>query len=271
MRKNIIILFAIALILFLVRENIFIQQPSQIFKIEKELEKPICCEKINPTIKIINEKNSKIRSFFCENVSVKIKQNSITSKVHGFIAYEKDLNFKLELSSLFGLELDMGSNSNLFWVWSKRMKPRSTMFFANHKDLYKTRLKDPFVPMWIMGALGFQEISCNNIEIFETKKHLIVSRKVVSPNGKKLIKKTFIDKKSFLIIGHYLYDYDGNEVIVMQISHLYDETLDKIYIRWNKENVIMSLNFKDPKINLKINSRVFGLPNYKNKINMGTD
>lgn len=244
--------------------------PRPVFELEQRTEMKILPPEIHPVLKIVNERNEKIKSFVCEDIDVRIQRDGSFYKLDGVMMYEKDRNFKLKVSSFFGTELDMGSNDKQFWVWSKRMKPKSTMFFADHDDLYKTRLRTPFVPLWIMSALGYRVIDPDEVTYTETDKYLILSRNVVSPTGQPLIKKAYIDKKTNLIVAYYLYDMSGTEITVTQIA--YSGNLPKrIYMRWNEENVIMDFTFNNPRTNISINPKNFKLPNYKNKIDMARD
>jgi len=208
--------------------------PCPVFQLEQKTEIEILPEEIHPILKIANERNKNIKSFVCDDIDVRIKKNGIRYKLNGVMKYEKDRNFKLKISSFFGTELDMGSNSKQFWVWSKRMKPRKTMYFANHDDLYKTRLRTPFVPLWIMSALGYRVIDPDEAYYMETDDHLILSRHVISPTGQPLIKRAYIDKKTSLIVAYYLYDMNGTEITVTQIGYSSNGMPRKIYIRWNE-------------------------------------
>lgn len=244
--------------------------PRPVFELVQRTEMEILPKEVHPLLIKINEKNSKIRNFVCNNIDVKIKKNGSNYNLDGKMTYEKDKNFRLKVSSFFGTELDMGSNIDQFWVWSRRMEPRATMFYADHDDLYKTRLRTPFVPLWIMSALGFREINPDEATFTETDEHLIASRNVVSPTGQPLIKRAYIDKKTCLIVAYYLYDMEGTEITVTQIGYSNNLPI-KIYMRWNEEDVIMDFKFNNPKINVSVDDSKFILPDYKNKINMGEE
>jgi hypothetical protein len=55
---------------------------------------------------------------------------------------------------LFGPELDLGSNDEVFWFWVKRMQP--AVLFARHDQLAQSRARQmlPIEPAWIVDALG---------------------------------------------------------------------------------------------------------------------
>jgi outer membrane lipoprotein-sorting protein len=245
--------------------------PCPVFDLVQRTEIEILPAEVHPILKAVNKKNEKITSFICTDIDVRIKRNGSNHKLDGLMLHEKDRNFRLKVSSFFGTELDMGSNNKQFWVWSRRVDPKATMFFADHDNLYKTRLRTPFVPLWIMSALGYRVIDPDEVSYKETEDHLILSRIVISPTGQPLIKRAYIDKKTCQIVAYYLYDSDGVEVTVTQIGYSEDGMPRKIYMRWNEEDVIMDFIFHNPKVNEDINSSNFELPDYKNKIEMGKD
>src|ERR1017187_4932054 len=61
-------------------------------------------------------------------------------RLSGMIYYENSKLFHLELSSFFGPELDIGSNNEYFWYWSRR-DSEPGLHFAKHEDFYKSRMK----------------------------------------------------------------------------------------------------------------------------------
>jgi len=245
--------------------------PCPVFQLKQRTEIEILPVEVHPILKIVNEKNEKITSFICTDIDVRIERDGSRHKLDGSMLYEKDRNFRLKVSSFFGTELDMGSNDEQFWVWSRRVDPKATMFFADHDNLYKTRLRTPFVPLWIMSALGYRVMDPNEVSYRETEEHLIISRSVVSPTGQPLIKRAYIDKETYRIVAYYLYDSDGTEITVTQIGYSADGMPRKIYMRWNEENVVMDFVFNNPRVNEGVDSKNFKLPDYENRVEMGKD
>ena len=275
MKKKTLILLLLILSFGLLTWRSYVHNatPCPVFKLVERTEIEILPVEIHPILKIANERNVKIKSFICTDIDVRIERNGSKHKLSGSMMYEKDRNFRLNVSSFFGKELDMGSNNEQFWVWSRRVDPKATMFFADHDNLYKTRLRTPFVPLWIMNALGYRVIDPNEDQAYfkETEEHLIVSRNVISPTGEPLVKRAYIDKKTHRVVAYYLYGTDGIEITMTQIGYYDDGLPRKIYMRWNEENVVMDFIFNNPKVNESMDSNNFELPNYKNRIEMGKD
>jgi hypothetical protein len=76
------------------------------------------------------------------------------------IALARPANLRFRAgTSLLGPELDMGSNSLLFWFWAARA-PEPDVYFARH-DLFadsRARQMLPIEPTWLIQALGVVEI-----------------------------------------------------------------------------------------------------------------
>lgn len=268
-----LMLTILSLVLLAWRSYVHNVAPCPVFQLTQRTEIEILPVEVHPILKIVNEKNEKIRTFSCRDIDVRIERNGSRYKLDGSMLYEKDRNFRLKVSFFFGTELDMGSNDTQFWIWSKRVEPASTMFYADHDNLYKTRLRTPFVPLWIMSAIGYRTIDPDKDQVSyrETEEHLIVSRHVISPTGQPLIKRAYIDKDTCRIVAYYLYDSDGTEITVTQIGYSENGMPRKIYMRWNEENVVMDFVFNNPRVNEDIGSENFILPDYKNKVEMGKD
>jgi hypothetical protein len=227
---------------------------------------PIAENEATQIIKEINIKNSKIKNFFCSNVEISI--DNIPFKLQALLIYEKKLNFRMLVRSFVGKELDIGSNKNYFWFWSKRMVP-SGLYYAKHKDLYKTKLRTPFSPKWIMESLGFEEIN-NKVRVSKSGLYLIIEEDRISSMNTRVTKKTLVNIESRMIVGHYL--YENNRLISSaEVKESRNNMPYSIRVIWHEENIGISLKLNDPGINNKINSSHWIMPDYRNKINMIID
>ena len=118
-------------------------------------------QKANPIIEAINLKNSKIKTFYCDDIKIKAIKK-LTVNLKGKIYFEKDKNFRMFTSSILGKESDIGSNDNQFWFWSRKMNPPA-LHYAKYEDIYKTRLKTPFHPIWTIECLGILPFAISSI------------------------------------------------------------------------------------------------------------
>ena len=264
LRTLIIVLF------FIVALSVFSEKPAQskkLFLSEVHQTTEVCGK--NQLIDEININNSKIKNIISNNVEVKI--SGIPFKLKARIAYEKTINFRMVIQSFVGKEVDVGSNSNEFWFWSRRMNP-PYLHYASYPNLYKCGLKEAFHPLWMVESLSIGTITGAHIR--ETPKYLLITEKRISTENTEVTKLTLVNKELKAIVGHYLLD-NGRFVIsaeVKSFSHTEGYYIPKrIVTIWYDENVILTWNLNEIRVNEKIDPSNWQMPYYKNKIDMATD
>lgn len=212
-----------------------------------------------------NSKNAKINSIYS---NVAISSQGIT--LNSTIFYEKKIKFRMIGKSVFGTELDIGSNDQYFWFWSRRMKP-SALFYAKHEDLKNTRLRTPFNPNWMMEILGISDIG-QNCSCFNYKENLVFSEVATDNFGNIINKLKLVDKNKKTCLAHFLYDKNMNPIISAEIKEFYvveDCFLPKkIEIFWYEENIKSIWYLSEPKINSRISSDNWIVPNLSPKIDL---
>ena len=95
------------------------------------------------TIEEVNLINKNINNIFSKDVIVVAKKGKISIRLKGEIYFEKPKNFRFVLNSILGKELDIGSNKNVFWYWSKRDKEKG-LHYTTHDKMKDSRLKSIF-------------------------------------------------------------------------------------------------------------------------------
>ena len=192
----------------------------------------------------------------------------ITANLWGKIDFEKEKNFRMQLSSRLGAETDVGSNQQYFWFWSKRMKP-SYLYYAAHQDLQRTPLKTLFHPLWMMECLGIGEIDLKGAVIYKQGSYLTVRQTRIGTMGQLAVKVTLVDIGKKVVIGHYLYDDDlkliaSSETIEFQNCGEF-RIPKKIRMVWHEEGAGMELELNHVQINKIINKNTWEIPNIKKK------
>jgi hypothetical protein len=224
-------------------------------------------EEIIKLIDGINYHNSKI-SNIQTYVSINIVDNPFI--LRGYLCHQKELYFRMEVNSTIGKELDIGSNLNVFWFWSRRMRP-PTLYYAHHQNLYNTRLKTPFHPLWMMECLNIGKINSYDY-VFKNDEYLLIVEIRKSTLNRLVKKKTLIDTKKKIVVGHYLSDLEDRNIASAEIIEfqVINELLipKKIKFCWYEENKILYWNLYQTRINININSSNWLMPNYRNSINI---
>jgi hypothetical protein len=217
----------------------------------------------------INAPNKNINSFTCDNLILRIWQNNLRFKLNGMLYYEKPRNFRMVVKSIAGTESDVGSNNQLFWFWSKRMKPKA-LYYANHEDLSRTRLKSPFTPLWLMESLCINEIK-QSATMTETTKYFVFIEVVNNPSNKKVQKFTYVNKSTKHIDGFIVKDMNGNTQCSSEVVEWYGNLPQQILYNWHEENITMIMEFNNPSSNQKVEQTIFRMPPIQPQINMSKD
>lgn len=228
-------------------------------------------EHIIDIIHEINNANAKIKSLYYDDLTFRIEQQNTKAKLKGFLAYEKPKNFRIIVNSFWGTESDIGSNEEIFWFWSKRMRP-AALYYSSHEN-YRSRLKTPFHPIWLMNSLGINQIDTSDIQAYTYGSHWAVSQKCISTQGELVKKVILIDEKNKRILAHYLYDKNEKLIMATEITEFYrinDTIIPKtINTIWYEENVKIQWVLNSPRINLKIASNYWKEPSRYHRINIG--
>lgn len=236
------------------------ESPIQEIEIKKTFPKNI------PLIQKINKSNSLINSVLIKSMPIKLKNGSMTFNLVGDLAHEKEKKFRFIVTSkITGREMDLGSNNDVFWFWSKRISPPA-LYFAKHEDLYKTNLKTPLNPSWMIESLNVEVIDQSKIKGFsENDEYISIFEKRISATGEECTLVTTIDKKTEEFLSRKLID-NNNKII---INTTYKENIIKI--EWKDENVMMEWNVKGRQLNVSLPESMWIIPDYKKKINMAIE
>lgn len=228
MKYLILIILAVVYVYFLIPNKPVQPKLEPIIFNEPIVESPKDTH-IEDIINKVNEKNSVINGFSSKAI---IQTNGM--ELNAEIYYRKDKMFRMFIyGPLGGLNLDIGSNSDIFWFWSKGFD-RNTLYWASYEEGYsKTRLKTPFNPTWIMESLGYEKVVGDKYK--EDEKYLKVFREDIISRGRKVVKAVMIDKKNLTIVGHYVYDLSGKLLVSSERNE------NSIDINWLEENQKMSI------------------------------
>lgn len=235
-------------------------------------------EKVKPQhpvygiVKEINARNDKIRSVYVADVDIRL-QRRMTVKATGEMAFEKPKRFRLKVwHRLTGKEVDVGSNDQYFWFWSKRMDPPA-LHYARHEDLSKTMLKMPLNPTWMVESLNVGHIEMSNVEVGQFKGYWAVFQARKSAIGEPVTLMTLVDPQRKIIVGRYLYNQQGKMVVSTETQGFYTDRSgavipQHILIIWYEEGVVMEWNLNNPQINTDISPSYWVMPVMRKSIDM---
>jgi hypothetical protein len=217
----------------------------------------------------INQRHAQLRSLIA-TVHIQATKE-LTIRLAGQLAYQESKHLRLRTESRFGLELDLGSNEDVFWFWSKRMRP-SALYYATHENYLKTPLKAPFDPLWMMRCLNFAPIDIKNVKVREFKGQAVVQSMRVNNLGQLIRELTVIDLLRKLVVGHYLCDENNQMIASAEINNF--QMVDGLSVpsvvqfNWYEERTSMIWSIVDVQVNRQIGVDRFGLPNMEHVIDM---
>lgn len=226
---------------------------------------------IPPIVEKININNNQIQSLQAENVLIKACKDNFCIKLKGDVAFEKPKNFRLRLYSIFGIELDVGSNNEEFWYWSKRDKEKG-LHYSNYENIGNTRLKISFNPLSIMKSLGLNEVKISSLMDFKENDNYYIINEIKRDESslQKVINTTVLDKNIDRIVGYYVKDLIGNLIASSEIE--YKNNMPNIVkLTSNQENSSLIIYLTNCKINNSIEKSFWEMPNFNPKINIGTN
>jgi outer membrane lipoprotein-sorting protein len=221
-----------------------------------------------PLIKEINQRTAKIKSFSCEDVEIKVWQNGHRFKLSGRMYYEKPKNFRFEINSILGKELDLGSNEEAFWYWSRR-DPNPGLHWAKHNDYAKTRLKTPFNPFFMRASLGLETLDVSDAKLVENESAMMLVYQRTNGTGQTVLYSVFINKVKKQIDGFVITDLNGKTLAACEIQEWSGDLPTKVLYTWQEEERVMLIRFNRHQLNPVISPTIWQMPNYTPKINMG--
>lgn len=227
--------------------------------------------KVNiPIIDSINVVNTGVTNISSNLKVITQIADKLPMRLFGSLKYEKERNFKLELSSFLASELKIGSNKDNFWFWVGRMD-KPGLYWSSYDNFTKTRLKNPFNPIWLSRCLGLNKIDYHNAVVDQSGERWRVVEKAVNAHGQSITIVTYIDPKRSLITGHGIYDINNVLEASSEIKEFDNNLPSMITFIWHKENASMVWRFNHTLINTNMSSESWSMPSLKPKIDMSRE
>ena len=227
-------------------------------------------EVASKAIERMNSRNDQVKTLSFSDIDIRLIQGGKSVKLSGFMVFERNRKFRMVQNSILGKEVDIGSDEDRFWFWSKRMKPPS-LYYAPHEKAHTTGLRAPFDPSWITEILGMKDID-PNAEIIEHQDKWFVIEDRVGTNGKPISKVTLINKSKEYAIGHYMFDQTGKILISAEIKsfHTMGQSVvpREMDIIWFSEGVQVNWKMHNMKHNVPIDASNWRMPSIRDRINL---
>jgi hypothetical protein len=106
----------------------------------------------------INANTARVRSLQAQGATLRAPGAPV---IQGDLALERPQRLRFRAGTTFtGPEVDIGSNDELFWFWTRRA-PQPALFFARHAQYAASPIRQqiPVEPSWLIEGLGLTELN----------------------------------------------------------------------------------------------------------------
>lgn len=156
----------------------------------------------------VNSNSSQIYNFQTDHAVI---SSPDFPSLRATVVFERPLRLRIRGGTgVTGLELDLGSNDELFWVWIRR-DPQ--MYFCRHSDFAGSPIarEFPLEPRWLIEALGIVELDPQGAhqgpELIAPNRLRVVSWRE-SPHGRTTRLLT-MDARTAVVLEQEVYDATG--------------------------------------------------------------
>ena len=176
---------------------------------------------LQQVVAVVNGNSSRIRSFSTSQASVSM-QGFPTLRAN--IAFERPMRFRLRADlPLAGQEVDVGSNDELFWFWSRHNEP-AALYYCRHDRFASSPARGNLIidPYWLVEAMGLVHLDPalpHQGPIVRQDGTLEIHTTLNTAQGpnKKI---TILEPRQGLVLAQYLYD-SRDQVLASAIAGRY--------------------------------------------------
>ena len=222
---------------------------------------------------VINDNSARIHSYNASSASISITSVPLMPSLQSTIALERPRRFRLrsQLSGFTGPELDVGSNDELFWFWTRR-NPSRELYFCRHEE-YATSLAPqvmPVEPEWLFEALGLTALVSEEIVRGPTPvgDNRLELRSLRQTGFGPLHRITVVDASTGWVVGEQLFDESSRLLASATMSeHQRDAAQNvtlprRIEIQWPPTQMSLAIDIHELEINAPGNDRQWEQPQY---------
>ena len=219
----------------------------------------------NPTVaQVVDHVNANVDKVHgWRSNSVKIRASDVPVTLGGNLVVERDHRLRLEVKSALGKEVDLGSNDEVFWIWTKRAptsgdEPPPLIFAAHSEmDIARQKLPMPFDPEWLMEALGVAPLSAEGVQMEGTPGVAMI--KLVSqhqlPDGSAVRKEVTVDGCHGRVLQQSVSDMNGRPLVrAVMGDHRLDPRTGAVlprYVKldWPQQQMSLAMEFHAVEVN----------------------
>jgi hypothetical protein len=173
---------------------------------------------IDQIVQVVNANTAKVRQL--QTTAARLTVAGAPS-LRASLALERPLRFRLRGDTgLTGNELDLGSNDELFWMWTKRNDPPA-VFFARHAEFQAGAHSGmlPLPPTWLVEELGLIQLDTGTAY---DGPHAVapgqVQLRYLTGGTQPLMKTIVVDDQRGHVLSQQVYDSTGTLLATARMS-----------------------------------------------------
>jgi hypothetical protein len=162
---------------------------------------------------VVNANSAQIQSLYTTDAEIYVPG---LPKARANIALDRPHRFRLRADTMLtGAEVDLGSNDELFWFWTRR-SPEPAIYFCRHDQFTTSQAQRvlPVEPEWLIEALGVATIDPageNSEPLPVGQGRLRIETRLRRPAGD-LRRIMIIDDARGWVLEQHLYDSAGQHL-----------------------------------------------------------
>ena len=235
---------------------------------------------LDEVVQAVNANSSAVRQLQSESATVSVPG---LPSLRANLLLERPRNFRLR-AQIYGPELDVGSNEELFWFWAKH-DPQPGVYFARHDQFSQSRIRQqlPIDPAWVIESLGI--VTLDPASHLEGPRPLNLDRieirnRLPTPDGE-VLKVYVINARYGWVLEQHYYASDGRLIASAKGSNFKYYPADRVSLPQQVQLVVpqAQLNLTIQVSGYRLNSingdpqQLWSLPQYAGyqTVDLGAD
>jgi hypothetical protein len=205
-------------------------------------------------IDVVNDNSARVQSLSTSRATLSMPG---VPSLGARIAIERPRSFRLT-GEKFGPQVDVGSNSELFWFWIAQAQPPA-LYFCRHEQFATSAARQifPVEPEWLIEAFGI--VSFDRSQPIQGPSPVGSGRVEIRSRsgapGRETSRVTIVDDSTGLVLEQHVYDARG---VLLASAHLSKHALDpasgaklprRIHILWPAAKFEVTVDMADLQVN----------------------
>jgi len=163
-------------------------------------------------IEKINRNTAMVRQLEADDVRITTPG---APTLRGRLSIETPSRLRLRADVLLSRELDIGSNDDVFWIWTK--SGGGALLYSRHDEFAQSRAQQllPINPRWLLDALGLVtfDASAQHAGPYQHgAEYMQIRSQMITPKGEAQTKVTVIHMAYGWVVEQHILDAMGHEV-----------------------------------------------------------